>query len=383
MNKNCIKISLKKQLQLRGLLLVGLLGAWLNGNAQNNYDYSINLGCKTGKIFRHSDLFGPDITERSSLYELSFNWHTKGNKVYQQLYAYPVVGLNVIHAQFGDATVFGEAYGIMPSLTFIKRYNKVQLQYRVGAGLAYLSKPFNLINNIANNVIGSHVNNMTMFSFAVAWQWHKQWQLLANLSFTHFSNARVRFPNLGINVPAYGVGLRFFPIKPSSKQNYSVLPLPSYSKKMNVVVRLSHGFTTSGPPGGPVYGVYGFDAYVTVYKRFTWQLMAGLTGDFYTNIYHYAINNVTVLEKNYKEAIKIAPFFGAECFFGRVSATVMLGAYVYDPFLQRGAVLTKLGLQCYVWPMYSKRSNQIAVGLWLKSHAAKADYTALTVSYMF
>ena len=163
-------------------------------NAFNEGRLAVEMGVKYGKIFKHTPLFKPEVNELTGLYELTASVNTGGGRLWHQLHGYPIFGLSFIHARYGDAHVFGKGYALVPSLTFLTRTRHINLHYKLGLGIAYLNKPYHRISNPENNVIGSHLNNATMFVLGLEWKILPQLRLMGTLSFTHFSNGKVQSP---------------------------------------------------------------------------------------------------------------------------------------------------------------------------------------------
>lgn len=346
--------------------------------------YSVSMLGSYGKIFKHTKRFGPTVTEPSQVYELYLGKHTNGKHIWEGLLHYPVIGLSFIHARFGNSAIFGQAFGLMPSLAFQTRRKHWSLNYRIGIGMAYLNKPYDAIQNPSNNVIGSNWNNITQLALFAEGNLHPNWRLLGMLSFTHFSNGRTQAPNLGINVPAAGLGLRY--IMP---QKSVVLATPKdsstqhYSRKIHAGLKLGHGFTDGEPMGGPKYPVYVAQVYLTKRIATQWQLLAGIETNYYASIYYYNINQGNWAGQEAVRALKVAPYIGGELFMGRVSFVGTAGFYAYNPDFKRGIVPTKIGLQYYARPTYHRVGGQLYWGVYLKAHFSVADYVEVGMGYTF
>ncbi len=354
------------------------------GGVEANTGYSVSVIGSYGKIFKHTQRFEPTITEPSQVYELYLGRHTAGKRLWEELIGYPVVGLSLIHARFGDADIFGQALGLMPSLAFQTRRKHWSLNYRIGIGLAYLNNPYDLFNNPTNNVIGSNWNNITQLAVFAEGNLHPKWHLIGMFSFTHFSNGRTQAPNLGINVPAVGLGLRYLPQPPTIKT--ARIPrdsLPQYDHKFHAGLKIGHGFTDGEPVGGPKYPVYVLQAYVAKRVATQWQLLAGIESNYYASIYYYNINQGNWAGQEAKRAFKIAPYIGGELFMGRFSFVGTAGYYAYNPDFTRGIVPTKIGLQYYAFPTYTRVGRQLYWGIYLKAHFSVADYVEVGMGYTF
>lgn len=356
-------------------------------NSINNKQKIIEFGVKYGSIYKHTPKFLPEITEKSMIYELSFSKQRSGQRAWEAANNYPITGWSFLYADYGNKAIFGQAIGLMPTISFLTRLERWRLNfhYRVGVGAAYISRFYHPSDNPTNNVIGSHINNVTMFMLGIEWEMYSQFYLLANTSFTHFSNGTVNTPNLGINIPATGLTLKYFPQKNNrtfepQKQDYSELFL---AKKIAFNLKIGLGFHELDRPNGPLFNIYTFAPFLTKNISFASQIQLGLEVNYYESIYHFILNQVAFLDNQQRRAFKVAGFVGYEFLFGRITAPIQVGYYAYNPFFQDFDLYFKLGLQAYLYPTDTRFHKNLFVGIYLKSHFAQADYVELGLGWKF
>ena len=340
-----------------------------------------------GRIIRHNKRFRPEVTESSDVWELNLSRHLSGKRAWQMRLGYPVAGISLLYARMGNANIFGNAYGALLSVMFQSRWRNFALQYRLGTGLAHVTQHYHPVANPTNNVIGSHVNNVTQAQIAAQYNPHPRWGLSALLSFTHFSNGRTQTPNLGINIGAYGLGLRYMLQNPTlaSRTAADSVGSPRYNRRWHIGLTLGQGIQEADQPGGAKFGVYVGRIYVAKRISSQWQLHAGLAADYYT-LYDYlgTAQGLYLPNESAARALKIMPYAAGELLLGRVSLYGSLGVYAYNRAFRRGSVATKIGLQYYPLQTTDRRSNkQLYIGVYLKSHLAVADYTELGLGYLF
>lgn len=348
-----------------------------------NSSFLLQAGFKQGTIWKHTPNFEPTITEQSTLFEVAVVKQTKGNKVWHQLHHNPQIGLSFIYAKFGDETIFGHGLGLMPNIGFIHKKKYFDLITRIGVGLSYLNKPFHRIYNPTNNVIGSHINNITMLMFALAWKPSSNLQLQANFSFTHFSNGKVKLPNLGINVPAIGATFTYLPKVKNNIEITHIDSIPKVDKKIHFGLHTGIGFNEYDRPNGPRYMVYVVSPYLFKRLNTKSQLLLGLDANHYRGLFYFIENQVALPDKHFISASKLAPYIGYELFFNHISLTVQTGYYVYAPYMLVEPVMAKLGIQFYAFPTYLKTKHQLYGGIFLKAHYSKADYVELAIGTTF
>ena len=344
------------------------------------------LGAHYGRIITHTPIFLPSITESSSVFFLRHICQTNGSQLWHQYHHYPIVSWQGIYGRFGNRSVFGEGFGLVRSIGFVNRWDNFSLRYTLGSGLAYISRPYHRLNNTTNNVIGSHWNNYTTVQTSAVWQAANHWAVLGEGSLTHFSNARSQAPNLGINVAAAGVTLRYsFDTDIAPNQSATLPDLPPFVRsKWHIGMRLAYGQHAGETAWGPSFPIYVADVFVTKRWRPAWQFLAGVETNYYESIRWFVLNQVAFPSNQATaKALKVAPYLGVESFFGRFSLLLTTGFYAYNPFLQRQPLPAKLGVQYYFRPTYQHYGKQLLVGVYLRTHYANADYFSAGMGYIF
>lgn len=136
---------------------------------------------------------------------------------YNQLYAYRAmgekqdryarVGLLLQTYDFRNP-VLGHGLGLTLAYEpVLLNYRRFSLAVALSAGMAYITRHYNAQSNPENRAIGSALNGLTGLGLTARYTVHPQWRLLAGAEYKHMSNAGVRLPNEGLNVPALTVGL--------------------------------------------------------------------------------------------------------------------------------------------------------------------------------
>lgn len=329
-----------------------------------------------GKIFKHSPNFRPDIHSPTVGAELQFSSQTTGKKSWHELHRYPIFGWALGYMNFGDRTIFGSALYVAPNIVIdIIRRPKWQLNFRMGAGVAYINRPYNILTNPTNNVIGSKINNITAFRLGLAYHLNPNWGLQLSGSFTHFSNGASQYPNLGINVPALNMGVKYTPY-PVLKENYTHHDtLPSHRKKWHIGTSAAIGLRELGTTGGPKYPIYIGSIYSLYALNPIHRLILGyefeLTQGFYEfNVHTYQFDTEA---ENRWQATRHAVTIADEVLFGRLALYGQVGIYVTKKHLQPFPVYTKIAVRYY---FTNPRHNKVQpfIGVYLKAHKIVADY---------
>lgn len=91
--------------------------------------------------------------------------------------------------------------GVFPFVqTYLIRKKRFQLTHQFGIGLGYATKKFDINSNYENISIGSHLNIHFNVKLGTKIKLSDKLSLNSGLSFSHFSNANMAEPNLGINL---------------------------------------------------------------------------------------------------------------------------------------------------------------------------------------
>jgi len=329
-----------------------------------------------GTIFKHSEKMDSLLIDEPT-YELEVNLirKTNGRAAWQQFHNYPTLGLAFYYVRFSNLKILGRAYALLPNINWAMIDKpSFTLNFRIGSGLAYLSNPFHVINNKDNIAIGSRINNISSFAFYVNWQLYDRFYLKAAASFTHFSNASYKLPNLGLNTPTLGIGLGYKIRQDHQKLN--VDSMPDVDKKIHFNVRLSLGAKEYLLPGSPKYYIYISSLYLSKNLNHKNRLSLGTDIAYNSTVYAFIVNGGAFQEKERIRSVRISIFFGDEIVINKLSLLGQLGVYIYNPFLMVNSLYSRLGIQ---YNFLDTGKIKMHTGVYLKSHYARADYFHLGV----
>lgn len=342
-----------------------------NPNEYYHPDVNISGSYYYGLIFKHSSKFLPDVTEKSHGFELAISKVTKGDKPWQRKLNYPEIGAALIVARFGDNEIFGNGYAIIPYAKFwLARSKKVDFYSRIGFGLGYITKPYDIVKNPRNNVIGSKLNNATQFSFGLDFKVDKELTLFTALNFTHFSNASFQSPNLGINYLAFSTGFRYLPNP--TKGNYNKEPIPKPIKKNFFRLNYSMAFYETRTPGGPKYPIYVISAAYSRATSVNNRVFTGLNYAFDVGKKEY-ISQFVIGQKPIK-AGDLGIIIGDELYLGRLSFDFLLGIYVLKAYDSKPPVFAKLGMNYHALRFGETKEKSMFIGVHMKTHYSVAQY---------
>ena len=323
-----------------------------------------------GKIFKHTPKFLPNSDQLVGGFEIRLLRQTFGAKEWHQPYHFPVCGLQFSYANFNDKNL-GESFALLPCIQFnLMKKKNVDAYFGLAAGLAYLTKKYDRFNDTMNDVIGSNINTSIQFRLGSNFNLPNKAFLTTAFTFTHYSNAKFKVPNLGINVIGLHIGYQNFISQ--TPANFRPITTPDYSHKLKFDFRLGYARNESGQDGGPKNPYY--TMYAGVDKRWCygnrWQL--GLWYQYDKGL----DNTLNFYEPNSDAATmtkKLSAVIGDEFIIGKMSFGASLGVYIYNGGNAAGTS-QNLHINYVLWSWNKEKMNQIYCGVQLKSNLAVAEY---------
>ncbi|WP_396199185.1 acyloxyacyl hydrolase [Flavobacterium sp.] len=344
--------------------------------SQNQSDaYYIDVQGFRGNVFKHTPEVSHLATGHPEGFLVSINKKSSGKKEWHQVYGYPDYGISFQAIDFKNYYL-GKNYaiGLHYNFYFLKRH----LLFRVSQGIGFTTNPYDKETNNKNNAFGSKFldNNYILL------QYQKQ-NLIGPIGFqtgfmlTHFSNARFKAPNSGINSYSFNFGLNYNLDKDKPIIKDSLPNSKSYAEKIKYNLAFRTGISEA-----PVVGIgqrqfYHIGLYAD--KRFNRKSAIQLGTDVFFSRYlkdYIQFSSVAFPDKkpvdpntDYK---RIGVFVGHELFINKLSIETQFGYYVYKPFKYDIDIYQRLTLKYYI-------NKNIFTGIGLKTHKAKAEAAELTL----
>ncbi|RYY60734.1 MAG: hypothetical protein EOO05_08860 [Chitinophagaceae bacterium] len=317
----------------------------------------------------------------ASFAEADLRFQTLGPKADRLRHRFPSWGFALLYGNTGSKKYVGNLFAVYPYLDLpLLRAGKYTLSLKAGAGAGFVNKPYDVVSNPKNTMIGTSLNAFINAVVKNEFQIGHRLSVNAGIGFMHLSNGGTTLPNLGLNTPGLSLGLR-----------YSLLPEYDYEK-------LARDY----PPGSRP----GYDAFhrQVLYRV---QTSAGLRQASWVGGNHYLINLVqgeagirtapnhyfgagiqlvynrsldyrpsdTPADPVHAEKFQAGIYAAYEHHFGKLSFPFQVGLYLYNRnlypviFQQYGARLA-----------FNKNWNGFVM---LKSHLGKADFIHTGVGYKF
>jgi hypothetical protein len=386
--------------QMKNFLLIFCLYASVirAQDAPSGFPVAIELADHVGSVLKIWSIF-PPVNRPANFNDLNFIFPFKPGTSWYRKYKSPEIGCALVYGNLGNDAVLGRQIAVMPNISFDARHNsRWGFRTKIGMGLAWFNKPYNINTNPTNFLIGSSITNITNLSFCYRYSLTDHWNAYAGASFLHFSNGHYQLPNIGVNVPGMEIGLKYYP------KGRPVCSATDTSNPAAVDHRLHfnlfageglHQFGSAGKPtGGPRYPVYQAGAYLVKRSGFIHNWQAGFLLTYYTDYYNYIVDQELFTSNQRLQSFALTAFVGHEFILSHVGLITQLGYNVYNPFYEKVNVdqvkgftdtylTSKIGITYYINNPMITNKNRIFVGIYLECHFTEADFSELGFGYSF
>jgi len=321
------------------------------------------------------------VEKNTSTFELEFTQQDTKTGYWDSAYKHPLRGFSLSYQDFGNKVALGQGYTAFAHTTFpIYQGEKFGFfDFRIGTGLAYVTKKYDVETNLKNNAIGSHWNGYVNLQFN--WNKHyKNWHYGFGIEFGHYSNAAMKVPNLGLNVPSISLNLGYnikerivWEDNTKDQNEDEIIDKKAKLKdafdlyvvggvKQNVAKQYEPVFR-------PVIGLHG------LYSKglgSRWKL------DIAADVIYNDANRHRFDTSTYSigETFQFGTYVGGSIHAYKAEFTVGVGIYVWSPLKPFGLVYNRLGFRYHF-------TDKISGILGIKAHLGIADYLEFGIGYNF
>ncbi|MCQ2267853.1 MAG: acyloxyacyl hydrolase [Bacteroidaceae bacterium] len=264
-----------------------------------------------------------------------------------------------------------------------------QSGYLFGAGFGYCTRPYNGTDNFGNRLIGAQWNiYFTAGLYARYWVDHRN-AIGLDVSFKHYSNGALDRPNKGLN--AGGIALSYtrsiterLVSSQRVKENYESLIPDRWLIDINAGwggKAINGVWQHSLSPKDPNYGTTHFHihsiwrAHAALLYRYSLKYASGIGID----ATRYDFQDPTMKENGHY-TLGIAA--NHEAYYNKVSLATTLGWYLYStnysPVAEKKPYYESIGFN-----YYPASDQKFYVGIQVKAHLLKADWTGVHAGYKF
>lgn len=331
-------------------------------------DWSIGLKYKNGFLIAHRTSMSHLPESHTNALEASVFFQTRGKKNWHAAYAYPIVGASALITSAGNKDVLGTFSGIYSFLQFkVMNREKSKVFTKIGAGVGYASRVYDVKSNPKNVAISSHFN--ALINLQVFYQYaFKKNELSFGLDLTHFSNGASKLPNLGVNLPYLSLGYNR-KITETVLEKKIIVPINKEWKFSVIGILSSRGKYPTGEGNYPVYALS-----LSAQKAFSYALgyESGFDLMYKTSLENYK----PVIPKSQETLMQFAWYHEYFMSLKHLQVHVGMGVYLRDEYFADDRFYHRFGFK-YTF------DNGLLINLTLKSHWAKADYVEYGIGYRF
>ena len=267
-----------------------------------------------------------------------FEFPSNQQRPWQQYLNNSTLGVGLTYIDLGDK-VMGKAVSIYPYIMInCLRLKHFELGIKLASGLAYCSETYwtntqtdNCDDVTAHFTFGSHLNAYLSGGVNLNFPLTRNLTLNGELGFSHMSNGRIMEPNMGANILYGGVGL-IATINPEEEEKEPI-QFPDLPYRWSLNITLAAGSQSADLTDGRNFLINTFHL-GAVYNVCNWYGI-GLGADVFFNdaIGKETNRGLFRTDVEYKQSDKIRAgvSINNELQFGRVTAMVDWGVYLYNP----------------------------------------------------
>ena len=300
---------------------------------------------------------------------------------------HPYIGLTAAWQSTSNRSVMGDAFHVAATIRYpLLEREKWMLSLGGGIGIAYVSQIYDALNNPTNIVMGAHLNAVALLRVRYDLSLTDRLTSFVALQYAHYSNSRLRIPNIGMNIPqlCFGFGYRIDrPNKPifSANLSSSTETLDSIPNIFSPFIRFGLGMTEIGGTRGPTHPSYCIELGVQRIMTDISKLTLSIEYLYDWSTFRF-INNQTKQNSHWDFA-RMSIQVGHELMFGHLAFVTIFGVYLNNHAYRRSIILTKIGMQWYLHSYFKKIRHQIMLGAFIRSYAGEAERFEIVLGYHF
>ncbi len=355
--------------------IIFVVVAWIcfqaNGLTQQNIHkgigiHSLHIKPQYGFVTPHHRSIRYMLDENIYGFEVLAGKMSEGKDYWEDLYRYPSYGIGYSWSYLGNREITGYAHGLYTFIDISVRppERKFNVNYAVQFGLSYLTRKFDLEENPVNIAISSHMNVFVGLDMYASFKLTPRLILTSGLDLTHYSNGKIKSPNLGINTMVYHVSLKAitgYPDKKEIKQN-----TPDIGKRHSVYTILSSGLKSDDQLSDKVYVASSLTTEYLYTLSHKYKLGLGVDFTYDGTIGENMIHSDF---ESYKKTdlYRFGMHFTFASRYKKLMVAISAGAYLKSTYSKYGNVYDRIGIRYIL-------NRHILFNLAIRAHYAVADY---------
>ena len=362
-------------------LLPGTQTSLISQFQESRFFVSLDYG--QGQTLRHRPSMVFDLPNPARDYRLEISQVVDGSEAWHKPYHFPIVGAGILLLDYGNPDVLGRTF----STYFFVDHNylsvgRLSLFGRFEKGIAFHSKAFDPETNPLNNAIGSNINLHASLGLGLRIRVYRRAILRIGGYFSHQSNSRFSFPNLGLNTVKVLVGANIFSFGERSitrRQAPKDFDFPTWHK----MVSFGLGIKEEKRVEGPRYPVYMLRFQMARNIKNKRRIIGGIEAKWDLAKAAFArnqgIDDPMVEFQSFDPSISL----GHEYLMGHVGLLTQANLRLKEPFQGNNYWSVKVGSNVYVHSNYRHPKSNLFVGIYINANKAVADFLEFAVGYQF
>lgn len=294
------------------------------------------------------------------------------------VFNYPEIGFGIHYGTFGNNDVFGVGLAVFHYINY-NLYNspKLVINNRIAAGIGVGTKPFDINNNLYNDVSGSLFNVFLSLGLSLDYRISDRISLSFSTDLDHMSNGAIKRPNSGINVLNSSIG---------TKYHFNTQPTPVYQRikpqKCNLhelLVVGNAGFSQPTPFNTQKY--FSSSMSINYLYRYNQKKAIGIGFDqFYSEAAPYAwgIYDDRYKEVNYtaKDYMFNGLFASYNVYLNKTTIFMNLGVYLQTGTKPQQPLYPRVGVRHQITP-------KLLASLGIKASFFRSEFLEFGLGYRF
>jgi len=352
---------LKKSIKNIIPFILFYLTSFITVLSQNYYKYSLEANASYGRLLAHRPAISPLIQNNTFSLESSIYFNSDGNKTHHYYYNYLSTGITINFTNSGNFSQIGNIYSVYGFLSIPLNKNKNPISIKMGLGIGWVEKIFDLGLNYQNTAIGSHLNSNIQFKIEKKLNIKTRHYLRYGIGFSHLSNASIQSPNLGLNFLSgqlsYQFGLKNNDIDSTTKE-YII------RRKIFFSLYNSSAFKENSVSSLRKYYINENTVQIRYRKNIKLSFITGFDLLFNSSL------------ENLETKIQSGYYLGNIIHFNKLVLGFQFGTYLYNKIESKDIFFQKIFTEY-------KPFNNFLIRLSLKSHLGKADFVSIGFGYEF
>ncbi len=300
--------------------------------------------------------------------QADLSWHFNSEKAYSHCNCLPRLGLSAYYWDYQNEAILGKAATILAfAEPFFNINRRVNFSIRPGIGLAYMTNPYDSINNPYNLAYSTHIGYSLLLNFTTYVMLTEQIIMNMSFNYNHISNGGVKVPNKGLNYPTLSLGLDYS-FKALRFDQFNKNKGDHYPRRNRIIIAGFLGFKGL-LLDDKTYNVYGLYSKYLIQVGRNSYLAEGMEFNIdqtkvkISEIYHD-------VDKNDRYIVALSS--GYEHSLGKFSLTFDLGVYLRNPDQGKDIVFQRYGARMHVY-------KGGFIGINLRAHRHHAEFFDIRV----